>query len=167
MNPRVLAHGRAAHATLSYLTGRDVPALSIRQPIDHGPDVVPKSREATETAISLLLAAAVGEMLHMNAPASHLSADRPEIQRALTLVSHLGAGDPVDTLEPVFEDLVACLKSPCVCRAVARLASALLRSPGGRMAADDASREIILGLAEAPASAGDQEAHPRRIYVRS
>lgn len=166
MTLRALSAGRAAHATLAYLTGRDVPPLSLRQPIDHGADMAPKSREATEDAIRLLLACAVGEMLHLGADGRHL-ADREDVQRALALAGRLGGGDPVDHLEPIYEDLLACLKSPKVKHAVKALAAALLRSPRGEMAAEDALRTIILALAETPADAAEQEAHPRRIYVRS
>jgi hypothetical protein len=166
MNPKALAHGLSAHATLAYLTGRDVPPLSIRQPIDHGPDLAPKSRNATEDAISLLLACAVGEMLHLGADGRHLAADREDVQRALALAGKLGDGDPVDALELVFEDLCATLKSPIIRNAVARLSGALLRAPRGEMSGDDVTREIILGLADPPPDAADQEAHPRRIYLK-
>lgn len=105
-----------------------------------------------------------GEMIHLGADSRHLSADRQDVRRALALASELGDGDPVDVLEPIFEDLVACLKSPKVRHAITTLAGALLRSPRGEMAADDAERAIILAMAEEPVI-DDQPGPPRRIYV--
>jgi hypothetical protein len=165
MNDKTRASGRAAHSILSYLNNRPVPAVSVRQPIAYS-TAEPQGSEALEAEISIVLACVTAEMLHLGADSRHLAPDRVDVKRALALAGELGDGDPVDHLEPIFDDLLACLKSPKVKHAIQALAGALLRSPRGEMAADDAVRAIILALAERPADAADQQAHPRRIYVR-
>jgi hypothetical protein len=94
-----------------------------------------------------------------------LAADRDDVQRALSLAGGLGAGDPVDHLEPVFDDLVATLTSPRIRHAVARLAGELIRAPGGEMSGDDVLRAVVVGMGERPAD-DDQPAHPRKMWVR-
>jgi hypothetical protein len=158
MNQRTRAHGRAAHATLAWLHshGRDVPDVSLHRPPDHSQEPEPDGREAIERAVGLVLAGVVGEMLHLGADGRHLA-----------LVAKLGDGDhPVDALEPIFDDLCATLTSPRIGHAVAKLASELVRAPGGEMGADDVRRVIVLGMAETPAGGDDQPAHPRTIWVR-
>jgi hypothetical protein len=49
----------------------------------------------------------VGEMLHLGEDGRHLAADRDDVKRALALAARLGDGDPVDHLEPIFDDLCA------------------------------------------------------------
>jgi hypothetical protein len=114
MNQRTRAHGKSAHAVLRWLhsRGRGVPALSLHRPPDHAPEPEPRGREAIETAIALVLGCVVGEMLHLGADGRHLAADRDDVQRALALAARLGDGDPVDHLEPIFDDLCATLRFP-------------------------------------------------------
>jgi hypothetical protein len=83
------------------------------------------------------------------------------------MAARLGEGDPVDHLEPVFDDLCATLHSPKpnVRHTVAKLAGALSRAQGGELAANDVQREIVLAMGEAPTDGADQPTHPRRIYV--
>jgi hypothetical protein len=164
MNAKTIAHGRAANATLAWLHGREVPRIALGQPVDHRADPEPQGQEAIETEIRLVLACVVGEMLHLGADGRHLAVDRDDVKRALALASRLGEGDPVDHLEPVFDDLCATLTSPKVNHAIAALAGELIRSPSGTMSAEDVLEKIVLAMAETP-DADDQPAHPRRIYV--
>jgi hypothetical protein len=41
-----------------------------------------------------------------------------------------------------------------------------LRAQGGKLAADDVQREIVLAMGEALPVGADQTAHPRKIFVR-
>jgi hypothetical protein len=50
---------------------------------------------------------------------------------------------------------------------VAKLASELVRAPGGEMTAADVLERIILAMAaELPVDAADQPAYPRTIWIR-
>ena len=102
-------------------------------------------------AIGLVLGSGVAEMLHLGADGRHLAADREDVQSSVALAARLGDGDPVDSLEPVFDDLCATLTSPRIRHAVTALASALIRVPGGEMGADDVLRAIVLAMGETPA----------------
>jgi hypothetical protein len=166
VNARARAHGRAAHAVLSWLhsRGRQVPAVSLHRPPEHSQEPEPNGREAIETAIALVLAGVVGEMLHLGANGRHLAADRDDVKRALALAARLGEGDPVDHIEPIFDDLCATLRFPRIQHAVAKLAGELLRAPGGEMGADDVQRAIVLAMGETPE--GEHVAHPRTIWIR-
>jgi hypothetical protein len=142
VNPRARAHGLAASATLAWLhsRGRQVPNVSLHQRPDHAQESEPNGREAIERAVALVLASVVAEMLHLGADGRHLAADRSDVQRALALAGRLGDGDPVDHLEPIFDDLCATLHSPKVRHTVAKLAGALLRAQGGELSANDVQR---------------------------
>jgi hypothetical protein len=168
LNQRARAHGLAAGAVLSWLhsRGRQVPAVSLHRTPDHSQEPEPNGPEAIEDAIRLVLGSVVAEMLHLGADGRHLAVDRDDVKRALALAGRLGDGDPVDHLEPVFDDLVATLASPKVRHTVAKLAGELVRAPGGELGADDVRRAIVLGMAETPADGDDQPAHPRTIWVR-
>jgi hypothetical protein len=166
MNAKTISHGRASHAVLSWLHGREVPRIALGQPVDHAPEPEPHGREAIETAIALVLAGVVGEMLHLGADGRHLAGDRADVQRAIALAARLGDGDPVDHLEPIFDDLCATLASPRIRHAVAKLAGELIRAPSGETAADLVLEAIVVAMGEAPAGGADQPAHPRTIYVR-
>jgi hypothetical protein len=166
MNQRTRAHGRAGDATLRWLHGREVPDVSLHRPVDHAQEPEPNGREAIETAIALVLASVVAEMLHLGADGRHLAIDREDVQRALAMAARLGDGDPVDHLEPVFDDLCATLTSSRVKQTIAALANALLKAPAGEMAADHVLETIILGMAAALPDGADQPAHPRKIFVR-
>jgi hypothetical protein len=166
MNARAIAHGRAARATLAWLHGREVPAITLGQPVDYGAEHEPQVQEAIETEISVVPACAVGEMLHLGADGRHLGVDRDAVRRALALAARLGDGDPVDYLETIFDDLVACLRSPKIRHAVAALASALIRAPGGEMAATDVAERTILAMSAPLPPVDDQMEHPRKIWVR-
>jgi hypothetical protein len=168
MNARALAHGRSAHAVLRWLhgRGRDVPDVSLHKPVDLGDEPASTDRDQIETAIALLLGCVVAEMLHFGADGRHLAVDRDDVQRALALAARLGDGDRVDHLEPVFDDLCATLTSPRVKHTIAALAKALLRAPGGEMAAEDVLERIIIAMAADLPVADDQQAHPRKIFVR-
>jgi hypothetical protein len=138
--------------------------LTLHRPVDLG-DEPASGREAIEVAIGLVLGSVVAEMLHLGADGRHLAADREDVQRGVALAARLGDGDPVDSLEPVFDDLCATLTSPRIRHAVTALASALIRAPGGEMGADDVLPAIVLAMGETPAGE-NQPAHPRTIYVR-
>jgi hypothetical protein len=105
-------------------------------------------------------------MLHLGANGRHLAVDRNDVQRALALAAKLGDGDPVDHLEPIFDDLCATLTSPRVKHTIAALASVLIRAPAGEMAADHVVEKIVLGMSETPADGADQPTHPRTIWIR-
>lgn len=165
MNPKALAHGRAAHSVLRYLHGRDVPDVALRKPIDHAAGPEPHGQEAIEAAIMLAIVEPAAEMMHLGATPRYLQRGMPAVDAAIRHASRLG-GDEIDHLERCLDDALACLKSPKVRHAVAALAGALLRSPRGDMVAADVERTIILALAEQPPDADGQEPHPRRIYVR-
>jgi hypothetical protein len=165
MNQSTRAHGRAAHAVLSWLhsRGRDVPDISLHRPVDLG-DEPASDRDAIEEHARKALSIPAGEMIALGAPTTHIAAERPEVQHALRHAGRL-PGDPVDHLERCLDDLLACLHSPKVRHAVTRLASELVRAPGGELAAEDALRTIVLAMGETPA--GDvQPMHPRKIFVR-
>jgi hypothetical protein len=168
VNARALAHGLAAHATLAWLhsRGREVPAVSLHRPPDHAPEREPRGREAIETAIALVLGSVVGEMLHLGTDGRHLAVDRDDVKRAMGLAAQLGDGDPVDHLEPIFDDLCATLTSPKVRHAIAALAGELLRAPGGEMAAEDVLQTIVLAMGDPRVDADDGRGHPRTIFVR-
>jgi hypothetical protein len=140
--------------------------VSLHRPPDHSQEPEPNGREAIERAIALVLAGVVGEMLHLNADGRHLAVDREDVKRALAMAARLGDGDPVDHLEPIFDDLCATLTSPRIRHTVTKLAKALLRTPGGEMGTDDVLRTIVLAMAETPADDADGPGHPRTIYVR-
>jgi hypothetical protein len=165
MNARAIAHGRAAHSVLRWLHshGRDVPPVSLHRPVDLD-DEPASSRDQGEERIRLALSVPAGEMIALNAPTTHIAADRPEVQHSLRHASRL-PGDPVDRLERCLDDTLACLHSPKVRHAVTRLAGELVRAPGGEMSADDVQRAIVLAMAETP-EADDRPAHPRTIWVR-
>jgi hypothetical protein len=142
-----------------------VPAVSPHRPVDldHEPA---SGREAIEVAIGLVLASVVGEMLHLGADGRHLAADREDVQRGGALAARLGDGDPVDHLEPIFDDLVATLTSPKVRHSIAALASELLRAPSGELGAEDVLRSIVLAMGETPADGAYGPPHPRTIWIR-
>jgi hypothetical protein len=165
MNARAIAHGRAAHATLRWLHGRDVPGVSLHRPVDFGGELASSDRDQIEERIRLALSVPAGEMIHLGADTRHIAADRPEVQHALRHAGRL-PGDPVDNLERCLDDLLATLHSPKVRHAVAKLAGALVRAPGGEMGADDVLRSIVVAMSEMPADADDQPGHPRTIHVR-
>jgi hypothetical protein len=163
MNQRTRAHGRAAHATLRWLHGRDVPDISLHRPVELGDDAAASGRDQIEERIRLALAVPAAEMMHMGAPTTHIAADRPEVQHALRHAGRL-PGDPVDRIERCLDDLLATLHSPKVRHTVTKLASALVRAPAGTMSAEDVLERIILAMGETPA--GDHPAHPRTIWIR-
>jgi hypothetical protein len=105
-------------------------------------------------------------MLHLGADGRHLAADREDVQRGGALAAWLGDGDPVDHLEPIFDDLVATLTSPKVRHSIAALASELLRAPSGELGAEDVLRSIVLAMGETPADGAYGPAHPRTIWIR-
>ena len=121
--------------------------------------------DQVEERIRLALSVPAGEMIHLDAPTTHIAADRPEVQHALRHASRL-PGDPVDTLERCLDDTLATLHSPKVRHTVTKLARALVRAPGGEMAADDVLRSIVVAMGEPPADADDRPTHPPTIYVR-
>jgi hypothetical protein len=133
-----------------------VPPVSLHRPPEHAPEPEPRGRESIETAIALVLAGVVAEMLHLGANGRHLAVDRNDVQRALALAAKLGDGDPVDHLEPIFDDLCATLTSPRVKHTIA----------AGEMAADQVVEKIVLGMSETPADGADQPTHPRTIWIR-
>jgi hypothetical protein len=166
MNPKALAHGHGAHAVLSWLhsRGRDVPAISLHRLVDLG-DEPTSGPDAIEERIRMALAAPAAEMIALGATTTHIAADRPEVQAALRQASGL-PGDPVDHLERCLDDLLACLHSPRVRHTVAKLASDLLRAPGGELGADDVLRSIVLAMGETPAGGDSGPGHPRTIWIR-
>ena len=166
MNARATAHGQAARATLTWLHGREIQRITLGQPVDHGAKHEPQGREAIETEIRMVIACVVGEMLHLGADGRHLAGDRDDVKRAIALAGRLGDDDPVDYLETIFDDLVACLRSPKIRHAVAKLAGALVRAPGGELEADDVLRTIVLAMGETPEHGADQPTHPRTISIR-
>jgi hypothetical protein len=165
MNARAIAHGRAAHATLSWLHGRDVPAVSLHRPVDLGAARASTDRDQAEERIRLALSVPAGEMIALGAPTTHIAADRPEVQYALRHAGRL-PGDPVERLERCLDDTLATLHSPKVRHTVAKLASELVRAPGGELGADDVLRSIVLAMSETPADGADQQAHPRTVWIR-
>jgi hypothetical protein len=146
--------------------GRGAAAMSLHRPPDQAQEPEPHGREAIENAIGLVLGCVVGEMLHLGADGRHLAADRDDVQRALSLAGRLGNGDPVDHLEPIFDDLVATLTSPRIRHSIATLAQAILRAPGGTMSADDVLERIILAMADKLPVDADQTPPSRKIFVR-
>jgi hypothetical protein len=149
-----------------WLHGRSVSDTSISREIDHGAEPVPRDREEVEAHIRMALAPAVGEMIHLGADARHLSADRPDVKRALELARKLGDGDPVDRLEPVFHDLHATLASPRIRHAVRAIAGVLTRTPGGTMDAERVKAVIVEAVRD-PNMRGDISMPPRMIRVVS
>jgi hypothetical protein len=166
MNAKTIAQGQAARATLAWLHGREVPRIALGQPVDHRAEHEPQGQEAIESEISLVLACVVGEMLHLGADGRHLAADRDDVQRAIALAARLGDGDPVDHLEPIFDDVVATLTSPRIKHSIAVLAGAILRAPAGEMAAEDVLEKIVLATAADLPIDADQSPPPRKIFVR-
>lgn len=127
MNDGIRAHGRAAHAVLSWLHGRPVKGLSLGDAPAHFGMREPKTSDQTEEASRLLLSVPVGEMLHVGgSPDQHVTADRAEVQKALSLAARLGPGDPVDHLEPIYQSVIDTLTSPRIWRGVQALAGGLL-----------------------------------------
>jgi hypothetical protein len=150
MKVPAIAHGRASHAVTAWLHGRRVPAVALDHPINHDAAPQPNGSAAIEEAIRAALSVPAGEMIHLDAPTTHLAVDRPEVQAALRHAGRL-PGDPVDTLERCLDDLLACLHSPRIRRAVGVLSGALLRTPRGEMSADDVLRHIVTAMAGAGA----------------
>jgi hypothetical protein len=140
-----------------------VPAVSLHRPVDLE-DKPASSRDQGEERIRLALSVPAGEMIHLGAPTTHIATDRPEVQHALRHAGRL-PGDPVDRLERCLDDTLACLHSPKVRHTVTKLASELVRAPGGEMPAEDALRSIVLAMGETP-EADDRPMHPRKIFVR-
>jgi hypothetical protein len=161
-----LSHGRASHAVLSWLhsRGRDVPASSLHRPVDLGGEPA-SDREAIEEHTPKALSVPAGEMIELGAPTTHIAADRREVQHALRHAGRL-PGDPIGHLERCLDDTLACLHSPKVRHMVAKLASELVRAPGGAMVADDVLRAIVMAMGETPADGADQPTHPRTIWIR-
>jgi hypothetical protein len=126
MNDRVRAHGRAAHATLAWLHGRRPKEVSMFAAPTHFGIPEPRTPEHLEEAIKSLLSIPTGEMLHLGGEACHhIVADRGEVRRALELSRRLDPAEPVDAMEPIFDDLCATLGSPRIWHGVIRLANAL------------------------------------------
>jgi hypothetical protein len=67
MNARAIAHGRAAHSVLRWLhsRGRDVPAVSLHQPVKLDDEPAPRNRDQIEDHIRLALAVPAAEMIHL------------------------------------------------------------------------------------------------------
>jgi hypothetical protein len=165
MNAKTVAHGRAAHATLRWLHGRDVPAVSLHRLVELDHEPASTDRDQIEERIRLSISVPAGEMIALGAPTTHIAADRPEVQAALRHARRL-PGDPVDRLERCLDDTLATLHSPKVRHTVTKLAGELVRAPGGELGADDVLRTIVVAMAERPAGGVDQPMHPRTIYVR-
>jgi len=159
---RETAHGRSAHALLSYLNGRRVKELSMSAPPSHFGVSQPRTKEDAEAAIRLLLAPCVGEMLYSGGtPESHLTLDRPEIQKALEIGGKL-SGDKVDHLERAFGELHDTFTSPRLWASTCALATALLRhrSMGGERVA-----QVIKGSLMSGTPKGQVHPGMRRITV--
>jgi hypothetical protein len=142
-----------------------VPAVALDHPINHDAAPQPNGSAAIEEAIRTALSVPAGEMIHLGAPTTHLAADRPEVQTAL---SHAGRlpGDPVDTLKRCLDDLLTCLHARRVRQAVATLAGALLRAPHGEMSANDVLKRIVTAMADTSAGSDDRPGYPRRLHIR-
>jgi hypothetical protein len=138
MNDRMKAHGRAAWATLGWLHGRLPKQVSmLSPPTQHGmPE--PGTREQVEESIKSLLSLPTGEMMHVGGETRHhIVADRDEVRRALDLSRRLNPAEPVDAMEPIFDDLCATFGSPRIWHGVTRLADALCKyrvMPGDHVA---------------------------------
>jgi len=159
---REVAHGRSAHAMLSYLNGRRVKELSMSSSPSHYGVPVPRTKEDADEAIKLLLASCVGEMLYAGGtPESHLALDRPEIQKALGIAGKL-SGDKVDHLERAYTELHDTLTSPRLWASTCSLATALLRhrSMGGERVA-----QVIKGSLMSGTPKGQVHPGMRRITV--
>jgi hypothetical protein len=165
MSTAAVAHGRAAHAVLTWLHSRPVKPISLGRAIDHAADPSSRDRDGLEEAIRLALAGAAGEMIHLNADATHLAADRPDVQAAMRHASRL-PGDPVDHLERCLEDVLACLHSPKVRHAVAVLADALLKTPRGELTGDAATKLMSTAVCDRRSASADYPGHPRKIIIR-
>jgi hypothetical protein len=75
VNARARAHGLAAHATLAWLHGRDVPAVSLHGPVALGTEPA-SGRDLIEERIRLALSVPAAEMIHLGADTRHIAADR-------------------------------------------------------------------------------------------
>jgi hypothetical protein len=160
---RELAHGRSAHALVSYLNGRRVKALSMIDAPQHFGVPQPRTKEEAAEAIKLLLAPCVGEMLYAGGrPESHIALDRPEVRKALDIAGKLGPGDRVDHLENAYSELSDTLTSPRLWAGVCALASALLRhrSMGGERVA-----QVLKGSLMSGQPKGAVHPQMRRIFV--
>jgi hypothetical protein len=152
--------GHAAHATMRWLHGRPVRGVSLQRPIDHAEDPAPRDREGAEEAIRLALAAGAGEMIHLGAEATHLSADRHDVQAAMRHAASL-PGDPVDHLERELDSVLATLRSPRVWHAVQRLAAAL----GEHRQLDGATSAALIKSAILSGAGANIEPHPRTVRL--
>jgi hypothetical protein len=162
-NDRTVAHGRSAHATLAWLHGRRVKSVSMNDAPQHFGVPDPKEREHVEEACRLLLSVPLGEQLAAGGSAAeHITADRPEVRRALELCRRLGPGHPVDHLEPIYENLHATLASPKVWAGISALASALLKY---RTMSGERVGAVLHGAMMHGAPKGQVHALTRRIYV--
>jgi len=160
---RVVAHGRASHATLSWLHGRRVKSLSMSDAPQHFGVPDPKEREHVEQACRLLLSVPLGEQLAAGGTATeHLTIDRPEVRRAIELAKRLGPGDPVDHLEIVYDNLHATLASPKIWSGICALASALLRH---RTMSGERVDAVLKGAMMRGEPKGQVFPITRRIYV--
>jgi hypothetical protein len=161
---RAKAHGRASHAVVTWLHGRQLGGVSLHRPIDDD-EPEPTASDEIEAAIRTRIADAVGEMLAAGGrPVDHLPSDRPEVKHALRLAGQL-PGDAIDHLERCFEDLCATLHSPRVKRAISDLAEALLSAPRGEMSRDEVSRRIVRSVRAAVAPSESMDAYPRTIHL--
>jgi len=160
---REVAHGRSAHAMLSFLNGRRVKEMSMLAPPVHFGMETPRTKEQIEESIKLLLSVPMGEMLYAGGtPESHVVLDRPEVQKALSHAARLGPGDKIDHLERLYGELHDTLTSPKIWAGVCALATALLRhrSMGGERVA-----QVVKGSLMSGAPKGQVHPAMRRITV--
>jgi hypothetical protein len=164
MNDKVRAHGRSAHATLAWLSGRRVKSLSLNDAPQHFGVPDPKEREQVEEACRLLLSVPLGEQLAAGGSAAeHITADRPEVRRALDLAKRLGPGHPVDQLEPIYSDLHSTFSSPRIWHCVTRLADALLRHRA--MSGERVAAVLKAAMADHRAAGFSPAPMTRKVYV--
>ena len=165
---RLAAIGAAAHAVVSHLHRRSVPAIDLDQPVDVAAGPAPTTHDEIEEKIRLALSVPAAELYYAGGtPADHLTADRHEVIFAHGLAQRLGGADPVAHMERALDDTLACISSPRIWHAIRTLSDALMwTSPRGAMDRHFVEHVVRQALANRTGADFSQPAHPRAITVR-